>query len=128
MGSFVYLAFAHDLRTLLVIGQVSWREIDILSSDAPSIGLELRKDDALQRAVAMFLSASNAELVLVVTRVPLFAFEPVLKRLQTMGTVPMPEELDDQRDFEPQRADFADAFAAIASQYYFNSSAFFTAC
>ena len=109
-GTLAYIALMSDLMRPLVIGEISWRESDALGADTPSIGFEFVTTDALHRALALMVSPPSTPLAIVSLRVALFSFSPVLKRMQSLGIVPFPDVLDDQRDMICPRAAFADDF------------------
>jgi len=116
-GTMVFIATAESLHVPLLLATIEWRDDIALSNDQPQLGLRFTDRASLEKALLFFMSPPSVELVCVVVRVALFAYEPVLVRMQKLGLVPFPEDLDDQRDKAYQPADFAADYASIARQY-----------
>ncbi|RAQ63078.1 nonsense-mediated mRNA decay protein [Aspergillus flavus] len=75
------------------------RQIDYLLEDEPKIVLRIIGDDAVRKTLSYFKLYSDLMFLFVDTAV--FAYEPILKRLQEKAELPLAEDLlDYQRDSE----------------------------
>ncbi|KAL4912229.1 P-loop containing nucleoside triphosphate hydrolase protein [Aspergillus aurantiobrunneus] len=67
------------------------RQIDYLLDDPPSIVLRVIGDEALRKALSYFKLNDDIQFLLV--DAPVFAYEPILRRLQEKVEIPLSEEL-----------------------------------
>ena len=97
-ASMVYIAEQSALDRPLLVAQVVWRDADALACDPPSIGLHFSNGDTVRHALEMMAQQRHPreaplELSMVAIPVALFAFEPVLRRLQTIAVLPFEREI-----------------------------------
>lgn len=69
------------------------RDLDALLSSPPVVTLQFTDEAALKKALIAFKTATDVAFTLVET--PVFAYEPVLKRLKEMKELPLQDELLD---------------------------------
>jgi hypothetical protein len=69
------------------------RDVDKLAETPPTLLLHVLGDAALLRVLIAFKTERQADMRFVLVGTPFFAYEPVLKRLQTMASIPLAEQL-----------------------------------
>ncbi|KAI6264472.1 hypothetical protein MCOR28_011007 [Pyricularia oryzae] len=89
------------------------RNVDLLAPDPPVVCLQFVDDKALRRALMVLKNPQGLQFMLVDT--PVFAYEPVLRVLQTMTTPPFSASIMASK-FEENEDQLSDSLTEVASK------------
>ncbi|KAI6611012.1 hypothetical protein MCOR08_010878 [Pyricularia oryzae] len=90
------------------------RNVDLLAPDPPVVCLQFVDDKALRRALMVLKNPQGLQFMLVDT--PVFAYEPVLRVLQTMTTPPFSASIMASK-FEENKDQLSDSLTEVASKF-----------